>query len=117
MPWVITKLCRDCVDMSCVEVCPVDCIYEYTGDDRDSFPEPALHRPGGVHRLRRVRARVPVGGDLRGRARAGRAAPDIALNAAIVETKAEFQVPEVTEKDKPSQDEIAANKAKWGFTD
>ena len=26
MPWVITKLCRDCVDMSCVEVCPVDCI-------------------------------------------------------------------------------------------
>ena len=26
MPWVITSLCRDCVDQSCVEVCPVDCI-------------------------------------------------------------------------------------------
>ena len=38
MPWVITKLCRDCVDMSCVEVCPVDCIYEYKGEDRESFP-------------------------------------------------------------------------------
>src|SRR5678816_4093639 len=25
MAWVITRLCRDCVDMSCVEVCPVDC--------------------------------------------------------------------------------------------
>ena len=26
MTWVITRLCRDCVDMSCVDVCPVDCI-------------------------------------------------------------------------------------------
>lgn len=24
--------------MSCVEVCPVDCIYEYQGDDRATFP-------------------------------------------------------------------------------
>ena len=23
MTWVITRLCRDCVDQSCVEVCPV----------------------------------------------------------------------------------------------
>ena len=38
MTWVITRLCRDCVDMSCVEVCPVDCIYEYKGDDRETFP-------------------------------------------------------------------------------
>ena len=22
MTWVITRLCRDCVDQSCVEVCP-----------------------------------------------------------------------------------------------
>ena len=27
MTWVITKLCQDCLDESCVEVCPVDCIY------------------------------------------------------------------------------------------
>ena len=27
MAWVITRLCRDCVDQACVEVCPVDCIY------------------------------------------------------------------------------------------
>ena len=35
MPWVITKLCRDCVDQSCVEVCPVDSIYGYAGDASD----------------------------------------------------------------------------------
>ena len=38
MAWVITSLCRDCVDQSCFEVCPVDCTYEYTGDDVASFP-------------------------------------------------------------------------------
>ena len=27
MAWVITRLCRDCVDQSCVDVCPVDCIH------------------------------------------------------------------------------------------
>ena len=24
--WVITRLCRDCLDMTCLEVCPVNCI-------------------------------------------------------------------------------------------
>ena len=38
MAWVITRLCRDCVDMSCVEVCPVDCIYQYKGEDTETFP-------------------------------------------------------------------------------
>ena len=38
MTWVITSLCRDCVDISCVEVCPVDCIVEYKGDDKTSWP-------------------------------------------------------------------------------
>ena len=33
MAYIITRLCRDCVDMGCVEVCPVDCIYQYTGSD------------------------------------------------------------------------------------
>ena len=29
MAYVITRLCRDCVDGSCVEVCPVECIVEH----------------------------------------------------------------------------------------
>ena len=32
MAYIITRLCRDCVDTGCVAVCPVDCIYE--GDDQ-----------------------------------------------------------------------------------
>lgn len=28
LEFVVTRLCRDCVDGSCVDVCPVDCIME-----------------------------------------------------------------------------------------
>jgi len=38
MPWTITRLCRDCIDTGCVSVCPVDCIYEYIGTDKEKFP-------------------------------------------------------------------------------
>ena len=38
MTWVITRLCQDCLDTSCIEVCPVDCIYEYVGPASDQFP-------------------------------------------------------------------------------
>ena len=59
MPWVITKLCIDCKDAECAEVCPVDCIYELQVDDeavsrrvRDRLGEP----PPGL---------VQLGADLR----------------------------------------------------
>ncbi len=45
MTWVITRLCRDCVDKSCVDVCPVECIYEYKGDDREAFPNQLYIQP------------------------------------------------------------------------
>ncbi|MCX7877822.1 MAG: hypothetical protein N2510_04175, partial [Ignavibacteria bacterium] len=35
MPWVITKLCIDCRDTECAEVCPVDCIYQLKVEDAE----------------------------------------------------------------------------------
>ena len=29
MAFVITRLCRDCKDMSCLNACPMDCILEH----------------------------------------------------------------------------------------
>ena len=37
MPWVITKLCIDCLDTGCVSVCPVDCIYEPLKPGKDGL--------------------------------------------------------------------------------
>lgn len=41
MAYTITQLCADCKDVACTQVCPVDCIYEYTGDD-PSIPKNML---------------------------------------------------------------------------
>src|SRR5262245_25243447 len=45
MTYIITRLCRDCVDTGCVAVCPVDCIYEYTGSDGGQFPNQLYIHP------------------------------------------------------------------------
>ena len=40
-------MCRDCLDTSCIEVCPVDCIYEYVGPASDKFPNQLYIDPAG----------------------------------------------------------------------
>jgi len=65
MTYVIAEPCIGTKDLSCVEVCPVDCIHP-TQDEPGFDDEGAVvHRSGGVHRLRRVRRGVPGGCVLR----------------------------------------------------
>jgi len=45
MTYIITRLCRDCVDTACVSVCPVDCIYAYKGSDHTTFPNQLYIHP------------------------------------------------------------------------
>ena len=45
MAYIITRLCRDCLDTACVAVCPVDCIYRHTGDDKATFPNQLYIHP------------------------------------------------------------------------
>jgi NAD-dependent dihydropyrimidine dehydrogenase PreA subunit len=40
MAYVITEPCIDVLDLSCVSVCPVDCIHYEEGVDRKLFIEP-----------------------------------------------------------------------------
>ena len=101
MTWVITRLCRDCLDTSCIEVCPVDCIYEYVGPASDQFPNQLYIDPEECI-------------DCRG-ARSARE-DDIALNASIVECKDKFRVPRHIDKPQPTTSDVAANKDKWGWT-
>ena len=59
MTYVIAEPCIDVLDISCVSVCPVDCIHYEEGIDRKLFIDPER-----VHRLRRLRAGVPGQRDL-----------------------------------------------------
>ncbi len=40
MTFVIASACIDVMDKSCIEVCPVDCIYGDDDDDRMCYIEP-----------------------------------------------------------------------------
>ena len=117
MPWVITSLCRDCLDIACVEVCPVDCIYEYTGKDRESFPNQLFIDPEECIDCGVCEPECPWEAIFEDERVPEVFESDTALNARILECKADFQVPEVVEKPKPSPDQVQANKAKWGYTE
>src|SRR5688572_20462633 len=46
-PYVITEACIDVTDRACVDVCPVQCIYELEGDElvaRDEVDGPIVNR-------------------------------------------------------------------------
>jgi Fe-S-cluster-containing dehydrogenase component len=49
MSWIVTRLCRDCMDTACVSVCPVDCIYRYQAEDNARLPSQLFHKSQRVH--------------------------------------------------------------------
>jgi ferredoxin len=115
MAWVITRLCRDCVDQSCVKVCPVDCIYEYTGTDREAFPNQLYIDPDECINCSVCEPECPWEAIFEDSAVPDPFKDDVALNARIVERKKEFRVPQVEERDRPTPEQVAENKRKWGL--
>ena len=115
MAWVITRLCRDCVDQACVEVCPVDCIYTYNGGDGESFPNQLYIDPEECINCGVCEPECPWEAIFEDEQVPEVFRDDIALNARCVDAKDDFSVPEVEEKDKPTPEQIETNKAKWGY--
>ena len=71
MAYVIAEPCIGTKDTACVDACPVDCIHPKKDEPNFADRRDALHRPGGMHRLRRVRPGVPGIGHFRARRSAG----------------------------------------------
>ncbi len=115
MTWVITRLCRDCVDISCVEVCPVDCIYEYTGDDEATFPKQLYIDPEECINCGVCEPECPWEAIFEDEQVTDVFQDDVALNAKLLDDKDAFVVPEVVEKPKPSTEQIEENKRKWDY--
>ncbi len=117
MTWVITRLCRDCIDESCVKVCPVDCIYEYTGDDREAFPNQLYIDPEECINCSVCEPECPWEAIFEDSAVPDTLKDDIELNAKILGTKDAFRIPDADEKDRPTPEQVAENKRKWGIED
>jgi len=115
MPWTITRLCRDCLDTGCVSVCPVDCIYEYTGDDREKFPNQLYIHPDECIDCGACEPECPWQAIFEEPAVPEIFKDDIPLNHATVEMHDQFKVALFQKKEHPTPDQIAANKVKWGM--
>ncbi|MEM6958042.1 MAG: ferredoxin family protein [Myxococcota bacterium] len=114
MTWVITRLCRDCVDKACVEVCPVECIYEYTGDDREKFPDQLYINPEECIDCGACEPECPWEAIYEDVSVPDVVKDDIAVNAQLVDAMDEFEVPTNDGSDAPTPEQVAENKAKWG---
>ena len=116
MTYIITRLCRDCVDTACVAVCPVDCIYRYTGDDQATFPHQLYIHPDECIDCGACEPECPWQAIFEEAAVPSVFADDTKLNYKMLEARDQFEVSPNEEKPKPSAEEIAANKAKWGWS-
>ena len=115
MTWIITRLCRECVDTDCVNVCPVDCIYRYTGDDHETFPNQLYIHPDECIDCGACEPACPWEALLEEDDVPEVFSEDTALNYKIMEHPDSFAVCEQDEKPKPSPDQVEANKQKWGY--
>ena len=115
MTWVITSLCRDKLDMSCVEVCPVDCIVQFTGEGGD-WPGQLYIDPEECINCGVCEPECPWEAIFEDEQVPEVFTDDVALNAEILNDKSDFSVPEVGEKPKPNPEQVEENKQKWGYT-
>ena len=100
------KKCMSCI--MCLDVCPVDCIYE--GEDQFYIhPEECIDcgacEPECPWEAIYEDASVPEV-----------LTDGTALNAKMMEAQDDFEVPVNEGSDQPSPEQVAENKAKWGLT-
>ncbi len=115
MAWVITRLCRDCVDQACVDVCPVECIYAYTGDDHQKFPNQLYIHPEECIDCGACEPECPWEAIYEDVSVPEVLSEDTPLNALTVDHMDDFEVPTPTEQDQPTPEQVSDNKKKWGL--
>jgi ferredoxin len=116
MAYIITRLCRDCVDTGCVAVCPVDCIYEYTGSDRAKWPNQLYIHPDECIDCGACEPECPWQAIFEEVSVPDVFKDDTPLNYAIMENMGDFKVGQHKKIEHPTPDQVASNKQKWGWS-
>jgi ferredoxin len=113
MPWTITRLCIDCVDTGCVSVCPVDCIYEYIGEDKEHFPNMLYIHPDECIDCGACEPECPWQAIFEEPAVPEIFKDDIELNHRTLDMADQFKVKTFVVTEHPTPEQIAANKASY----
>ena len=116
MAYVITKLCLDCKDIACTQVCPVDCIYEYGGEDPTIPKNQLLIDPDECIDCNACVPECPWEAIFAEEEVPGIFQEDISMNARIV-GKPRFVPGRDPDTKLPTPEEVKANKIKWNYND
>ncbi|MSQ83930.1 MAG: ferredoxin family protein [Myxococcales bacterium] len=122
MAYIITRLCIDCLDKGCVEVCPVDCIYQQRGDASADQPNMLYIHPTECISCSACEPECPWKAIYEDREVPAVFADDAAINALCEQQPSQFAVATVARdsegrllaKIKPSSQQVDSNRAKWG---
>src|SRR5688572_5839985 len=114
MAFVITRLCRDCKDLSCVKVCPAACILEHAPPSGQSdLPNQLFIDPVDCIDCNVCAPECPWEAIYPDTDVPAAFEPDVALNALVRQRRAEFREPEVMDKPLPSASEVFENRQRW----
>jgi len=116
MIYVITRLCRDCVDGACVEVCPVDCIVEHRpANGASELPRQLFINPDDCIGCNLCAPACPWQAIYEEVDVPTRFRDDIALNALTSTRRAEFDVPKERLLRGATPEAVDENKRRWGL--
>jgi len=114
MAFVVTQLCKDCVDTACVAVCPVDCFYQ-PKEVSEETPNMLLISPEECIDCAVCEPECPWEAIYPEEDVPEVFESDIALNELCDTDRDSFDLAEVDEDTPPSAEDVAANKAKYGL--
>jgi ferredoxin len=115
MTYVITRLCRDCVDGSCVPVCPIpDCIVEHRPtDEAAKLPNQLFINPDACIGCGACEPECPWEAIFPEDDVPAAFAEDVELNAITAARSSEFVEGTIRQSRKPSAEEVTENKRRW----
>jgi ferredoxin len=115
MAYVITRLCRDCVDTACASVCPEpDCILEHRPlNGAPVLPNQLFINPEVCVDCGACEPECPWEAILPDDDVPAMFAADIALNAITAERPDQFEEAITRPHRKPTAEEVEANKRRW----
>ncbi len=115
MAFVITRLCRDCVDMGCVDVCPTECIVQHRPNGRDSdLPNQLFIDPSDCIHCRLCEPECPWEAIYDADDVPDVFHDDIELNARAQHRTDGYDVPVKRLARKPQVEEVKENRERWG---
>ena len=117
MAFVITRLCQNCVEGSCVDVCPKDCIVEHRPQGGESdLPHQLFIDPGECIDCHACVPECPWDAIYPDTNVPDVFEDDIALNARAALHPEEYHVPTSRLRRGATREEVEDNKRRWGLT-